>query len=170
MPVYIKLTPNHGEVTDLAEAAMKGGAAGVTATNTFPSFMDPSPDGTPWPAVGPKQQTAYGGGCGDFLRPIALRKISEIARDTDLNKKLSILGTGGCVTADHAMSFFQYGASVIQISSAVMDQDLSIVENLITGVKANMYLAQVKALKEKGWVGQHPPNEFYKLPTGKVEF
>lgn len=89
----------------MAEAALKGGAAGVTATNTFPSFMDPAPDGTPWPAVGPKKQTAYGGGCGDFLRPIALRKISEIARDGDL-KKLSILGTGGCVTADHAYTFF----------------------------------------------------------------
>ena len=107
------MTPNYGEITDLAEAALNGGAAGVTATNTFPSMMDPDPEGTPWPAVGPKKQTAYGGGCGDFLRPIALRKISEIKRDPELSKKLTIMGTGGCVTADHAVSFFKYGASLI---------------------------------------------------------
>ena len=78
VPVYIKLTPNFGEIELLAEAAKRGGAAGVTATNTFPSLYDPQPDGTPWPAVGPKKQVAFGGGTGDFLRPIALRKISEI--------------------------------------------------------------------------------------------
>ena len=55
VPVYVKLTPNHGEIELLAEAAMNGGASGVTATNTYPSLMDPSPDGTPWPAVGPQK-------------------------------------------------------------------------------------------------------------------
>lgn len=41
VPVYIKLTPNYGEIEVLALAAKRGGAAGVTATNTFPSLYDP---------------------------------------------------------------------------------------------------------------------------------
>ncbi len=110
--MYIKLTPNYGEIEVLAEAAMKGGAKGVTATNTYPSLMDPSPDGRPWPAVGPGEKVAFGGGCGDFVRPIALRKISEIRLDKDL-KNLSVLGTGGCITSEHALAFFRFGAEVI---------------------------------------------------------
>lgn len=83
----------------MAEAAIKGGAKGVTATNTYPSLMDPSPDGTPWPAVGPQKKVAFGGGCGDFVRPISLRKICEIRLDHNL-KDISILGTGGIITSE----------------------------------------------------------------------
>jgi len=110
VPVYVKLTPNYGEITELAEASKRGGAIGVTATNTFPSFMDPAPDGTPWPAVGPERKVAHGGGCGDFLRPIALRKVSEIG-----NKKLglSVHATGGCVSSSHALAYLRYGANAI---------------------------------------------------------
>lgn len=49
-PVFIKITPNYGEAEKLAEAAKKGGATGVTLTNTMPSLMDPTPCGEPFNA------------------------------------------------------------------------------------------------------------------------
>ena len=46
------------------------------------------------------------------MRPISLRKVSEIRNDERL-KNISILATGGCITSEHAMSFFRYGGNVI---------------------------------------------------------
>lgn len=64
---------------------MKAGGAGVSATNTMYSFMDPKPNMEPYPAVGPQKQTFFGGACGSILRPIALRVATNIASDPNLN-------------------------------------------------------------------------------------
>jgi len=41
MPVFVKITPNYPDADVIAKAALEGGCAGVTLTNTMPSFMDP---------------------------------------------------------------------------------------------------------------------------------
>jgi dihydropyrimidine dehydrogenase (NADP+) len=45
LPVFVKITPNYGEASALAEAAKRGGAIGVTLTNTLPGLFDPRPSG-----------------------------------------------------------------------------------------------------------------------------
>ena len=42
--------------------------------------MDPTGDNLPWPKVGKKEQTYYGGAAGSVIRPISLRVASEIAQ------------------------------------------------------------------------------------------
>jgi dihydropyrimidine dehydrogenase (NADP+) len=37
-PVIVKITPNYGYAEALAEAALEGGAKGVTLTNTMPGL------------------------------------------------------------------------------------------------------------------------------------
>lgn len=118
-PVFIKITPNWAYADELAIAAQEGGAAGVTLTNTMPSLMDPNPEGNPWPRVGQNQKVAFGGACGSVLRPFALKKCAETAANPRF--KGDIFGSGGIVSADHALSFIQYGAKALQIASAVMD-------------------------------------------------
>lgn len=44
---------------------MKGGADGVTATNTVSGLMGLKADGAPWPSVGTGKRTTYGGVSGN---------------------------------------------------------------------------------------------------------
>jgi dihydropyrimidine dehydrogenase (NADP+) len=106
----------------------------------MPSLMDPNPDGTPWPAVGVKKETAFGGAAGSVLRPFALKKCAEVASNPKI--KIPILGTGGIVGPDNAIAFIRYGASVLQVCSAVQNLDApTVVYDLETGLKAHIYLS-----------------------------
>ena len=155
MPVFIKLSPNSSINAACAEKVKLAGGIGVSTTNTMSSFMDPTGDNLPWPLVGKKGQTFYGGAAGSVIRPISLRVASEIA---DLNLGLEMMATGGIVTGDHAMAYNLYGGcSVFQVCSAVQENDFSIIQNLTTGLQANMYLNQREDLRKKGWKGQSPP-------------
>lgn len=135
VPVLVKLTPNYGEITDLAKVVKEAGGHGVTAINTVPTLFDPDADGTPFQPVGEKRQMAYGGGCGNMVRPIALRKVSEIARQFT---GFPISGVGGISSADHVLSHLRMGASIIQVCSAVQEQDYTVADDLSTGLKAHM--------------------------------
>lgn len=93
-----------------------------------------------------------------MLRPIALRKTSEVA-----NKKLDleIFGSGGIIQGDHALSYVRMGAKALQICSAVQDQDAATVYyDLESSLKAHIYLCSRKDLVEQGWAGQFPTKKF----------
>lgn len=44
---------------------VKGGANGVTATNTVSGMMGLKADGAPWPSIGKGKRTTYGGVSGN---------------------------------------------------------------------------------------------------------
>ncbi|KAG2393468.1 hypothetical protein C9374_006999 [Naegleria lovaniensis] len=154
LPFFAKLTPNITDVAQIAEAAKEGGADGVTATNTVSGLMTLKPDATAWPAVGANKRTTYGGVSGNAIRPIALKAVSKVAKKYP---KFPILATGGCDSADVALQFIHAGASVVQICSSVQNQDFTVIEDYISGLKALMYINAHPAFK--GWIGQSPPAE-----------
>ena len=155
VPVFIKLSPNSSINAACAEKVKLAGGIGVSTTNTMSSFMDTTGDNLPWPKVGKKNETYYGGAAGAVIRPIAMRVASEIY---DLNLGLEMMATGGIVSGDHAMQYLLYGGcSVFQVCSAVQENDFSIIQNLNTSLKANIYLNHRKDLIKKGWKGQSPP-------------
>jgi len=158
IPVFIKLTPNITDITDIAKAAHAGGADGVTAINTVSGLMTLKADGTPWPAVGDAKRTTYGGVSGNATRPMALRAISAIGKELP---GFPILATGGIDSAEAAIQYHFAGASVLQICSAVQNQDFTLIEDYCTGLKALLYLHD----KLPGWLGQSPPP--YKNQKGK---
>jgi dihydropyrimidine dehydrogenase (NADP+) len=165
IPFFCKLTPNITDVVPIARAAIEGGATGVTATNTVKGIMEVRPDATCWPAVGDEQLTTVGGLSGNAIKPIALKAVAYVAKGI---KDAKILATGGIDSAKTALEFIYCGAQVCQISSAIQNQDLSIVEDYITGLKALMYLS-AHAKSYKGWIGQSPPplKMKYDLYSGK---
>jgi dihydropyrimidine dehydrogenase (NADP+) len=169
MPVFVKLSPNSSINAACAVKVKEAGGIGVTTTNTMSSFMDPTGDNLPWPKVGKKNETYYGGAAGSVIRPIALRVSSEISM---LNLGLEQMATGGIVSGDHAMSYLLYGGcSVFQVCSAVQENDFSIIQDLTTGLKANIYLNHRKDLILKGWKGQSPPVlSMQKLKSFKNDF
>lgn len=156
IPVFIKLTPNITDIVCIAKAAHEGGASGVSAINTVSGLMSLRADGTPWPAVGPRTgevalRTTYGGVSGNATRPMGLRAVSAIARELP---GFPIMGIGGVDSADVGLQFMQAGATVLQVCSAVQNQDFTVVDDYITGLKALLYL---RSLELPGWDGQSPP-------------
>jgi len=104
--------------------------------------------------VGKDQSLTPGGGSGVFVRPIALRMVSEVAREIP---DFPILATGGIDSAETTLNFIRMGASAVQISSAIQNQDLTVIEDYMTGLKALLYLHERDDLQENGWHYQNPP-------------
>uniref|UniRef100_A0A4W5JWA0 Dihydropyrimidine dehydrogenase [NADP(+)] n=1 Tax=Hucho hucho TaxID=62062 RepID=A0A4W5JWA0_9TELE len=152
IPFFAKLTPNVTNIVDIAMAAHEGGADGVTATNTVSGMMGLKADSTPWPGIGKGKRTTYGGVSGNAIRPITLRAVSAIGRALP---GFPILATGGIDSAETGLQFLHAGASVLQICSAVQNQDFTLIEDYCLGLKALLYLKSVEELT--GWDGQSPP-------------
>jgi len=170
-PIYVKLTPGIHNNKELAMKVMKAGAIGVTATNTTPSFQDPIGGQEPCPAVGKEKLTAFGGQAGEVNRPIALRISIEVANQAGFNGE--IMASGGIVSAENAMAYLLFaGSRTQQVCSAVMNQDYTVINDLTSGLKALIYLRERKDLKEKGWIGMNPPEDFtreYQAPGQQLD-
>lgn len=163
VPFFIKLTPNITDIVSIAKAAHDGGADGVTAINTISGLMSLNADGVAWPNVGLDKRTTYGGVSGNATRPVALRAISAVGNALP---NYPIMGTGGIDSADSALQFLQCGASVLQICSAVQNQDFSVIQDYISGLKALLYLKNNPPPETLHWDGQSPPTQ--KLQKGKA--
>lgn len=163
VPFFIKLTPNITEIAIIAKAAKEGGADGVTAINTISGLMSLNANGVAWPNVGLDKRTTYGGVSGNATRPVALRGISSVGNALP---NFPIMGTGGIDSADVALQFLQAGASVLQICSAIQNQDFSVIQDYITGLKALLYLRTNPPPESLQWDGQSPPQQ--KLQKGKT--
>ncbi|KAH3758833.1 dihydropyrimidine dehydrogenase [Pelomyxa schiedti] len=155
IPVFVKLTPNITNIVDIAAAAKAGGANGVTAINTVRGLSVVQPNGIPWPAVGTAQNTAYGGMSGNMIRPMALQAISSI---TKALPGFAILGTGGVDSAESALQMFHAGAQAIQITSAIQNQEYTIIDELKGGLKAALFMKNQPRFA--AWKGQVPPSDF----------
>uniref|UniRef100_A0A1A9WDB6 Dihydropyrimidine dehydrogenase [NADP(+)] n=1 Tax=Glossina brevipalpis TaxID=37001 RepID=A0A1A9WDB6_9MUSC len=155
IPFFIKLTPNITDIVSIAMAAKRGQADGVSAINTVQGLMSLKADSAPWPAVGVEKKTTYGGVSGNATRPIALRAISSIAKNLP---GFPILGIGGIDSGEVALQFVQAGASVLQVCSAVQNQDFTLIQDYCSSLKALLYLkSNPPPLNGKAWDGQSPP-------------
>lgn len=152
IPVFAKMTPNITTIVAIASAAKEGGADGVTATNTVSGLMGLKANSQAWPAVGNAKRTTYGGVSGNAIRPIALKAVSAIARALP---GFPIMAAGGIDSAEVGLQFLHCGASVLQVCSAVHNQDYTLVDDYITGLKTLLYLQTMDDLRD--WDGQSPP-------------
>ena len=136
IPFFAKLTPNVTDIVVIARAAYEGGADGVTATNTVSGLMEVDADAAPWPKVGKKKLTTYGGCAGNVIRPIALKACSAIARAIP---GFPILATGGIDSAHVGLQYLHIGCAGLQVCSAVQNQDFTVVGDYISGLKTLLY-------------------------------
>ncbi|EPQ05823.1 Dihydropyrimidine dehydrogenase [NADP+] [Myotis brandtii] len=88
---------------------------------------------------------------GTAIRPIALRAVTSIARALP---GFPILATGGIDSAESGLQFLHSGASVLQVCSAVQNQDFTVIEDYCTGLRALLYLRAIEELQD--WDGQSP--------------
>ena len=152
IPVFAKLTPNVTSVLQIARAAQEGGADGVTAINTVSGLMGLNAKGNAWPNIGVEKRTTYGGVSGNAVKPIALKAVSSIAKNMP---GFPILATGGIDSADVTWQFLMAGASVMQVSSAIQNQDFTLIEDYTHGLKTLLYMQTLEGVDD--WDGQSPP-------------
>lgn len=111
-PRWAKLSPNIGVgLTDIAAAAVRGGAEAVTLVNTyFGLVVDPV-----------SGRSVLGGGRGGVsgaaIKPLAVRAVADVAA---AHPALPIVGVGGVRTAEDVVEFARVGASGIQVGTATL--------------------------------------------------
>ena len=135
IPVWAKMTPNITNIREPAEAAVRGGAVGISAINTILSVIGVNLDTLrPMPTV--EGYSVPGGYSSQAVKPIALRMVSQLA--LSLPKDVSISGIGGIETANDAIEFLLLGSSTVQLCTGVMLHGVKIIDELKAGLEKFM--------------------------------
>jgi len=134
-PVFVKLSPNVTSLADVAEAAVKAGADGLTIINTVKAMaIDVE---TAMPVLGNR----VGGLSGPAMKTIALRCVYDVYERV----KVPIIGCGGVASWRDAVEFLLAGASAVQIGTAIALKGPSVFKAVTRGID--------KYLKNKGFDG-----------------
>ena len=114
--MLVKLSPNVGDITAMAEAAIEGGADGLTLINTVSAM-----------AVDVKTRSSRlgagldgaGGLSGPAIHPIAVRMVHEVFRSVAGPAGVPIVGLGGVMTWRDAAEFILVGATAVGMGTAL---------------------------------------------------
>lgn len=107
-PVFVKLTPNVTDISEIAKAAESEGADGISLINTVLGMrIDIA-------SRKPVLSRVYGGYSGPGIFPIALRMVNEVFHAV----KIPIMGMGGISTANDVIEMIMAGANAVQIGAA----------------------------------------------------
>jgi dihydroorotate dehydrogenase (NAD+) catalytic subunit len=128
LPLFVKLSPNVTDITVIARAAADAGADGLSLINTLAALSIDIR--TRRGRLG----TGIGGLSGPAIKPVALRKVWEVAQQV----RLPIIGMGGIVTVEDAVEFLLCGAHAVAIAAAVIDNPQA-AQQVTEGLRA--YLA-----------------------------
>jgi len=117
-PIFIKLSPNAGNIVSIARACEDEGADGLTAVNTFLGMRID--------IARRKTVTAAetGGFSGGAIFPIALRMVWQIAHACNI----PVMGCGGVTSANDVVEMIMAGASAVQIGAENLRNPFASVE------------------------------------------
>ena len=124
VPVFVKLSPNVTDITEVAKAAETAGADGITAINTVLGTSVDVDSG--FPILG----GVLGGLSGPAIHPIALRAVYQIRRAV----RIPIIGVGGIEDWKGAVQMMMAGASAVQIGSAITSRGLDVFREVTAGI------------------------------------
>ncbi|MFO0567900.1 MAG: dihydroorotate dehydrogenase [Polyangiaceae bacterium] len=108
LPVWVKMSPEAGDIVAVAKACEDAGADALTAINTIRG-MSIDVD-----AERQRLANRTGGFSGPALRPIALRIVWDLCGAVSI----PVIGIGGISTARDALEFLLAGARAIQVGTA----------------------------------------------------
>jgi dihydroorotate dehydrogenase (NAD+) catalytic subunit len=137
LPVLAKLSPNVPDITEIARAAVDGGADALSICNTLPAMrIDLA---TRRPALG----NITGGLSGMGLRPVSLALVYQAAQAVDA----PIIGVGGIFEAEHALEYIMAGATAVQVGSANL-VNLGAPWRILKGMQEYLSDNQISSLTE----------------------
>ncbi len=135
--LMVKLSPNAGDIAEIASACVSAGADAISLINTIQAM-----------AVDIYSRkiifdNTYAGLSGPAVRPIALRMVHQVAKAVDV----PIMGMGGITNGADAISFIMAGASCVQVGTANF-MDLRAGTRIVDEIEAFMDRENVKSLSE----------------------
>jgi dihydroorotate dehydrogenase (NAD+) catalytic subunit len=125
LPVWVKMSPEAGDLVGVAKACEDAGADAITAINTIRGMV------IDVATMRPKLANATGGLSGPALRPIAVRMVWELAGAL----KIPVIGIGGITDTRDALEFILAGASAVQVGTASF-RDPSSAHTIMKGLGA----------------------------------
>lgn len=124
LPVWVKLSPNTGDVASVARAAEDAGADALVVANTILAMS------IDIETFRPRLGNVMGGLSGPAMKPIAVRMVYQCARAA----KIPVIGCGGISTAADAVEYMLAGASAVQVGTATFVRPtamLTVIDGLI---------------------------------------
>jgi dihydroorotate dehydrogenase (NAD+) catalytic subunit len=107
-PVYIKLSPNVTDITDIAKACEDAGADGLSLINTLLGMRINLK--TKKPVIANKM----GGFSGRAIFPVAVRMVYQVFDAV----KIPIIGMGGVSSAEDVIEMMLAGATAVEVGAA----------------------------------------------------
>ena len=108
LPLWVKLTPNVGDIAEIARAAEAAGADALVVANTILALsIDVA-------TFRPRLGNMMGGLSGPAIKPIVLRQVYQCARAV----RIPVIGCGGIATTEDAVEYLLAGATAMQVGTA----------------------------------------------------
>jgi dihydroorotate dehydrogenase (NAD+) catalytic subunit len=124
LPLWVKLTPNTGDLPEVARAAELAGADALVVANTILAMAIDLQ--TFKPCLG----NIMGGLSGPAVKPIVLRQVYQCSRAV----KIPVIGCGGISTTEDAIEYLLAGAAAVQVGTATFVQPAAMI-GIIDGLK-----------------------------------
>lgn len=123
LPLWAKLTPNTGEIAEVALACEEAGADALVVANTILAMS------IDLKTFRPRLGNVMGGLSGPAIKPIVLRQVYQCARVA----RIPVIGCGGIATAEDAAEYMLAGAAAVQVGTATFLQP-SAMTDIIDGL------------------------------------
>ena len=125
LPLWVKMSPEAGDIVAVAKACEEAGADAISAINTIRGMS------LNVAARRLRLHNRTGGLSGPALRPIALRIVWHLVDVL----KIPVVAIGGIATIDDALEFLMAGARAVQVGTANFS-DPRAAPKIITGLAA----------------------------------
>ena len=141
-PLIVKLSPNVTDITEIAHAAVKGGADALSLINTITGMKIDIHKKSPVLA------RKIGGMSGPAVKPVAVRMVWQVANAVDV----PIIGMGGICGGDDAIEFILAGATAVSIGTANFTDPYATIKT-VEGIENYMKMYNINNLSEiRGFV------------------
>lgn len=128
LPLWVKLSPNAGDIAAVARAAEGAGADALVVANTILAMsIDVE-------TFRPRLGNIMGGLSGPAVKPVIVRMTYQCAKAV----RIPVIGCGGIATAADAVEYMLAGASAVQIGTATFVRPmtmLTVIEGLVAFCK-----------------------------------
>lgn len=137
-PIWAKLTPNVGDIAEIARAAEDAGAEAVIVGNALLGLAVDAE------AMRPRLGNVIGGLTGPAVKPILLRMTNQCAEAV----RIPVIGCGGIASGEDVAEFLLAGATAVQMGTINFVQPNAMVEAIgwLRGYCARHGIAAVSQL------------------------
>lgn len=125
-PIAVKLSPNFGNIVEVAKSVESEGADIITAINSVGPGMLIDIN-----SFRPKLTNKTGGVTGPAILPIAIRAVYDIYK----NVKIPIIGVGGIRNFEDALQIIMAGATLYSVGTGILYEGLEVFNKINSDIE-----------------------------------